>query len=168
MRRGGFLRRYDHGQDLTRSLELEYDLELILRLIDVMDLCTRLGASPREVWQQAWQPLYGAQLDARGAADALRRMLGTLYTGADWLVIARQLADRLEGAAHYEAPELPDGEEGDRSPLPRFIPLLRQGQGLPPEEIASLVDEPLFWVAPEERDSIATQADTNPTAGQGD
>ncbi|MCB9765884.1 MAG: hypothetical protein H6739_39285 [Alphaproteobacteria bacterium] len=72
---------------------------------------------------------------------------------------ARQLADRLEGAAHYEAPELPDGEEGDRSPLPRFIPLLRQGQGLPPEEIASLVDEPLFWVAPEERDSIATQAD---------
>ncbi|MCA9697083.1 MAG: hypothetical protein KC431_06140, partial [Myxococcales bacterium] len=46
-----------------------------------------------EVWQQVWQPLYGAQLDARGAADALRRMLGTLYTGADWLVIARQLAD---------------------------------------------------------------------------
>ncbi|NVB43322.1 hypothetical protein G6O69_36190 [Pseudenhygromyxa sp. WMMC2535] len=93
VRRAGFLRRFDHGEDLLRSLELEYDLELILRLIDVMDLCARFGASPREIHEQVWQRLHGQSPAPSLAADALRRMLGTLYTGADWQVIERQLID---------------------------------------------------------------------------
>lgn len=91
VRRGAFL----HRPGRTEALEAEFDLELLLRVVDIMELCQRLGSYPSELHGQVWQPLYGP-VDSRApaaAADTLRRLLGTLYPGADWLTIGRQLLD---------------------------------------------------------------------------
>ncbi len=88
-RRDSFLRRFDRNV----AHEIEYDLELLLRAHDVMALCGRLGSYPREVYEQVWTRLYGSSKDPKAATDTLRRLLGTLYTGANWLTIERQLID---------------------------------------------------------------------------
>ncbi len=97
-RRDSFLRRFAHNV----AHEVEYDLELLLRASDVVTLCGRLGSYPREVYEQVWTQLYGAAKDPKAAADTLRRLLGTLYTGADWLKIERQLTD-ADNAARRNA-----------------------------------------------------------------
>ncbi|MCB9713935.1 MAG: hypothetical protein H6712_08785 [Myxococcales bacterium] len=89
-RRDGFLDR----PGLQRADEVELDLELLLRIIDVMTLCERLGSYPQELHEQVWIPLFDPERRDRPAAvDTLTRLLGTLYLGTDALRITRQLAD---------------------------------------------------------------------------
>ena len=77
--------------------ETDFDLELLLRLHDVLTTVKRTGASPSELYDTVWLPLYAqdAPLAPTTAADALYRLLGRRVGGAEWDVLDRQLHDQL-------------------------------------------------------------------------
>lgn len=80
--------------------EVRFDIEQALRIYDTMELARRMGSHPQELYEQVWLPLYGDEKtrNPSAAADTLRRLLGTLYPGADFAKIDRQLRDALNVA----------------------------------------------------------------------
>lgn len=84
--------------DREEAAEVRFDLEQLLRIHATMELARRLGLPPRDLFEQVWQPLYGAPRAPATAADALGRALASLYPGADGATLERQLGDALRGA----------------------------------------------------------------------
>ena len=77
------------------SSEERFDLELVLRIHETMELSLRLRSHPEELFTRVWLPLYGGapQRQPDYTVTALGRMLAALYPGDDWKQIERQLTD---------------------------------------------------------------------------
>jgi hypothetical protein len=92
-RRDAFLDR----PDIDVSEETDFDIALVLRLSATLQLTSRLGSYPQEVYEQVWTPCYGTPRNPAVAAAALERLIGTLYPGDNWQKIQRQLGDAVSG-----------------------------------------------------------------------
>ena len=67
-RNNGFLRSDDF-------LEVEFDLEMVIKLFDIFEVIKKMGASPKEVYEDVWLNMY-PPTNLKLAADTLYKFLG--------------------------------------------------------------------------------------------
>jgi hypothetical protein len=74
--------------------EVEFNLELILKIFDVFTVTNKMGTTPRELYEEVWLPIYEAG-DLEKAGGLLYKFLGLINTEKDWQVLSRQLHNEL-------------------------------------------------------------------------
>ncbi len=89
-RRDGFVRRRRPA-----SPEVAFELELLVRIDEILTVATSLGTYPRELYEAIWLPLYAGEGSREQVADTLYRLLGERFPGAEWPVIEREVRDHL-------------------------------------------------------------------------
>lgn len=71
-RNNAFLRKDD-------LLEVDFNLEIVIKLFDLLELTNKMGASPKEVYQQLWLKMYSStNKNLKSAADTLYKFLALM------------------------------------------------------------------------------------------
>lgn len=67
-----------NGSNTGNFLENKFDLELVIKLFDILAMTKKMGVSPKEVYEQVWMNMYpsGSFEQLGVAADSLYRFLG--------------------------------------------------------------------------------------------
>lgn len=99
-----WLKRQNAFLPAQAAMEQRFNIELVLRIYEILELCKLTGSAPEEVYKSLWsqwfpKPAAGATqtvtADERAAAEATFKYLGLVNTEADWKILQRQLRDEF-------------------------------------------------------------------------
>ena len=65
-----------NGKETGNFLEAKFNLEMIIKLFDILAVTKKMGAAPKEVYEQVWKNMYPAPTNLQTAADTLYKFLG--------------------------------------------------------------------------------------------
>jgi hypothetical protein len=89
-----WLKRHNGFLGGSQLFEEQFQLELIIKLVDIFGVAQKIGAGPSDLYATVWQKLYQSDEPAL-AAEALYRYLGRKQSEPDWQVLARQIHHEL-------------------------------------------------------------------------
>ncbi|WP_414621866.1 hemopexin repeat-containing protein [Calothrix sp. CCY 0018] len=63
------------------SLEVKFNLEIAIKLFDIFEVIKKMGASPKEIYQQVWLKMYSStNKNLKSAADTLYKFLALIHS----------------------------------------------------------------------------------------
>ena len=68
----------ENSQEAGNFLEDKFNVEIVIKLFDVLEVTKKMGAAPKEVYEQVWKKMYppGNLEQLKQAADTLYKFLG--------------------------------------------------------------------------------------------
>ncbi len=97
-----WLKRHNAFITTDRPFETKFDLELILKMYDVLYLTGKAGVDPAVLYTDVWKNLYSEKKNQKEAAEVLYTALATGNSEKDWEILSKQLQTGI-GQARRDA-----------------------------------------------------------------
>ncbi|MCB0850618.1 MAG: hypothetical protein KDD63_00125, partial [Bacteroidetes bacterium] len=90
-----WLKRHQAFLSSDNQFEAKFNLELLLKMYDVLSLTGKAGIDPSTLYSRIWKNIYSANGNPEEASAALYTALGQSHSEKDWTVLSGQLRDAL-------------------------------------------------------------------------
>jgi|GEM_PF-2546508 len=79
----------------TLETEVNFTIELILKMRDMFAIANKFAVSPRQLYESVYQKAFEEPADLAAVADTLYQWLGLKHSPKDWELLSRELHDQV-------------------------------------------------------------------------